>query len=122
MAGRRTEGASSPILVIDVAHPPRQPDAVEEEIYVGWMQVRNSPTLRILKIIHGYGSTGKGGSTKETARNWLFRNKSRVRAIIEGEEYNVYNEVVQEMRGEVGQLPDHDLNAGNQGVTIVWVR
>jgi len=110
------------VLTIDVAHPPRRPDEVEEEVLRTWGEVRNSSSLRILKIIHGYGSTGKGGATKGTVRNWVFRNKNKFRAVIEGEEYNVYNVVVQEMRREVGQFADPDLDAGNQGVTIVWVR
>lgn len=110
------------LLTIDVAHPPRRPGEVEEDLLQAWNEVRNSSSLRVLKIIHGYGSTGKGGTTKETVRNWLFLNKGKFLRVIEGEEYNMYNEVVQEMRGDVGQLADHDLNAGNQGMTIVWVR
>lgn len=112
----------SPILTIDVAHPPRHPDVVEEDLLRAWSQVRNSSSLHILKIIHGYGSSGKGGATKELVRNWTFRQKSKFKAVIAGEEYSVYNAATQEVRSEVGNYADADLGAGNAGITIVWVK
>ncbi len=112
----------SPILTIDVAHPPRKPDAVEEELLNAWSRVRNSSSLRILKIIHGHGSSGKGGSTKETVRNWAFRNTTRFRAVIEGEQYSLYNAATQELRKEVGDYDDPDLRQANSGITIIWIR
>jgi hypothetical protein len=113
---------SNPILTIDVAHPPRHPDAVEEELLHAWSQVRNSPSLRILKIIHGYGSTGKGGATKDVVRNWLFRNKKKFKQTIDGEDYSLYSASTQEMRKLVGASMDTDLGSGNAGITIVWVK
>jgi hypothetical protein len=110
------------LLTLDVAHPPRHPDVVEKELLDAWMNVRSSPSYRILKIIHGHGSTGKGGSTRELVRNWTFRNRKRFRAIIEGEKYTLFDPAVQEMRLEVGQYSDADLNAANPGITIVWIK
>src|SRR5512145_193874 len=91
-----------PILTIDVAHPPRPPGVVEEELLQAWNEVRNSSSLRVLKIIHGYGSTGKGGTTKETVRNWLYQHRGKFLGVIEGEEYNAYNGVAQEMMIRIG--------------------
>ena len=113
---------SSPVLTIDVAHPPLRPDEVEDELFRAWSQVRNSSSHRILKVIHGYGSTSKGGTTKETVRNWAFRNKGRLKKIIHGEEYVLYQADTQEMRKEVGVYEDTDLGSGNAGVTILWVK
>jgi hypothetical protein len=109
-------------VTIDVAHPPRRPEAVEEDLHRAVTRIRNSPDLHVLKIVHGYGSGGKGGSTKENTQNWLFRNRFRFRAIIQGNEYELHNPVVQEMMRESGQFADADLGAGNPGVTVVWVR
>jgi hypothetical protein len=111
----------SPVLTIDVAHPPLHPDQVEEELLRASMQVRNRPELRVLKVIHGHGSSGKGGSTKETVRNWAFRNRNKLRAVIDGEEYGLYDPTVQELRKEVGNYPDADLNNSNPGITILWI-
>ncbi len=110
------------ILTIDVAHPPRHPDVVELQLTEAWSKVRNSSTLRILKIIHGHGSTGKGGSTKDVVRNWAFRTRARVKAIIEGENYSVYDADTQEMRSEVGTFGDLDLENGNPGITVIWIK
>lgn len=112
----------SPILTIDVAHPPRHPDVVEKELLDAWSNVRNSSSLRILKIIHGHGSTGKGGSTRDVVRNWTFRNRKRFRTTIEGEAYTLFDADVQKMRAEVGQYNDTDLGHMNPGITVVWVR
>jgi hypothetical protein len=113
---------SSPLLTIDVAHPPLHPDDVEAELLLGWSRVRNSSALHLIKIIHGYGSTGKGGSTKDLVRNWAYRNRKQFRMIIEGEEYNLYSASVQELRKEVGAYDDADLHNPNNGITVVWVK
>lgn len=110
------------IFSLDVAHPPRHPDVVEKELLDAWSSVRNSSTHRVLKIIHGHGSTGKGGTTKTLVRNWAFRNRSKFKAIINGENYGVFDPEVQEMRAEVGQYPDGDLQRTNPGITVVWVK
>ena len=113
---------NAPLLTVDVAHPSRPPDQVEEELLHAWSQIRNSPSLSVLKIIHGYGSSGKGGSTKDVVRNWAFRHRSRFRRIIEGERYTLYNEDTRELRKEVGSYEDADLQHANPGLTVVWVK
>ncbi|MDH3252923.1 MAG: hypothetical protein OEM41_09030 [Ignavibacteria bacterium] len=110
------------MLVIDVAHPPRKPEEVEDALLEAWSRVRNSDSLRVLKIIHGHGSSGRGGSTRTVVRNWLFRNRARFNDIIEGEEYDVLDGRVMAMRGATGQFPDMDLGAANAGVTVVWMK
>jgi len=112
----------SPLEIIDVAHPPRRPDAVEEEILDALARVRHSASSRVLKIIHGYGSSGKGGSTKDLVRNALFRQRSRCRAVIEGERYGLFDPDTLALRAEVGQFPDQDLDVANPGITVVWVK
>lgn len=113
---------SPPILTIDVAHPPRRPDDVEAELLRAWSQIRNSASLRVLKIVHGYGSSGRGGSTKEVVRNWVFRNRTKFRLAIDGENYSLYDSGTQGMRTDVGAYADADLGSGNAGITIVWVK
>ena len=110
----------SPVLTIDVAHPPRKPDVVEEELLNAWSHVRNS-SYRILKIIHG-GSLTKGSVTREVVRNWAFRSRSKFRNVINGEDYSVYQQATQEMRKEVDSYSDPDLDSGNEGIIVVWVK
>jgi hypothetical protein len=106
--------------VLDVAHPPRHPDRVEEDLGAALAEARNAPGLRVLKIIHGYGSSGSGGSTKEVVRTWLFRRKT-LRAVIEGERYGLLDPDTQEMRRELKGEADPDLDAANRGITVVWI-
>jgi hypothetical protein len=112
----------SPMLTIDVAHPPRDPDVSVEQVVHALEEVRNSAVLRVLKVIHGYGKSGRGGSTRELIRNWAFVNSRHFRAAVYGEMYVLSNPVVQELRREVGQYADADLGAGNAGITVVWVK
>lgn len=111
-----------PILNIDVAHPPRHPEAVERELAEAFSLVRSSPSLRILKVIHGYGSGGKGGATKATVLNWAYRQRGRIRAIVAGEEYGLFDANTRKMREETGQVPDPDLDSANSGVTLLWIK
>jgi len=122
MTQARNQTTSSPIHTVDVAHPPLPAAETEAILLQSWSEVRNSPTLRLMKIIHGYGSSGKGGSTREVVRLWGFRNRKKFRDIIDGESYNPYHAQVQEIRKELGLFEDQDLWTPNPGITIFWVK
>lgn len=109
-------------MTVDVGHPPRSAGRVEEDLQDAWDRARSSRETRVLKIVHGYGSGGAGGSTRTVVRNWTFRHRGRFRAVIEGERYSLFDEETQRMRGETGQEQDADLSAGNPGITVVWLR
>jgi hypothetical protein len=110
------------LVTVDVAHPPRHPDVVEAELQELWHRVRNRSEIRVLKIVHGHGSSGRGGTTREVVRNWLFRRRAEVRAVIEGEHYTVSNPVAVDLLREVGSMSGEDLGRDNRGITLVWVR
>ena len=112
----------SPVMTIDVAHPPLGAKALDAALLDAWGIVRNSSRLRILKIVHGYGSSGVGGTIRQEVRNWAFANRRRFKGIIEGEEYNLNQELTQALRMEVGNFYDSDLSAGNAGITVIWVK
>lgn len=122
MQSRHKSGTGSTLHTMDVAHPPLRPAAVEQELLEIFRTAPDIQGLRVVKIIHGYGSTGPGGVTKDVVRNWLFRERRKFRRVIEGENYTLYNPATQEMRLAVGTYPDRDLAAGNPGLTVVWVR
>jgi len=105
------------VLTLDVGHPPRRPDQVEHQIEEALSQVHGSSSLRIMKIIHG-----KSGNTQRIVRDWAYNKRSRLRGIIYGESYSIFDQLTQEMRKEVGQFPDSDLEASNSGITMVWVK
>jgi hypothetical protein len=111
-----------PLHTIDVGHPARPADEVERVLDDALALVRSSPSLRVLKIIHGYGRSGRGGSTKEVILNWAHRRRSHLRAVIPGERYGLFDPVTQQLRREAGPFPDRDLDRANPGVTLLWVK
>ncbi len=81
--------------------------------------------VRVLKVIHGYGSSGKGGKLCVGLRKsfGLRRKEGVIRDFFPGESFTIFNqpvllllEAVPELRG------DPDLNATNEGVTVLWLR
>jgi hypothetical protein len=111
----------TPLYTIDVAHPARPATAVEQDVAAAWQHVRGSKSLRVLKIIHGYGSSGKGGSTREVVLNWAFAHRTHFRSIIEGNRYSLYDPDTQELRRTVGSYEDADLGRDNRGLLILWI-
>jgi dsDNA-specific endonuclease/ATPase MutS2 len=77
---------------------------------------------RLLKIIHGYGKNTGSNVLQVAVRGWLARNPFPFRAAIPGEAYNISDPTTTELRAEIGDFPDNDLNATNQGMTLVWLK
>lgn len=76
----------------------------------------------VLKIIHGYGSSGKGGRIREEARRYLGRLRVRgeVREVIPGEEFSIFNPATRAAFDRCGALrKDRDLERHNNGVTFI---
>lgn len=71
----------------------------------------------LMKLIHGYGSSGKGGRLRTACRTWL---RQQELCFLPGEEFSIFN---QEARRWLALCPrlrqDRDLNAENRGVTYV---
>ena len=80
---------------------------------------------RVLKFIHGYGSSGQGGTLCVGLRkSFRLRMKEGViKTFIAGEDFSIFNETVLRLLDVVPELRgDPDLGATNEGVTIVWVK
>ena len=86
--------------------------------------IENGRTLgaSAVKLIHGYGSTGKGGKIRLEVRAYLERQKARgqIRDYIPGERFSIFDEPTRSAFALCDELRrDHDLDAANNGVTIV---
>ena len=80
---------------------------------------------RVLKIIHGYGSSGKGGALRVGLRKSfaLRKKEGAIREFIPGEEFSVFNKNVLDLLEAVPELRgDPDMNAVNEGITILWLK
>ena len=76
----------------------------------------------VLKIIHGYGSSGKGGKIRVEARNYLTRQQSRhvIRGFITGETFSIFDAETQKAFLRCDELRrDPDMDRHNNGVTFV---
>ncbi len=76
----------------------------------------------VLKLIHGYGSSGVGGKLRVAVRASLSRNKKAgmIRGFIPGEEFRISNEASWELLKRIPELKqDRDLGRENKGITLV---
>ena len=80
--------------------------------------------VRVLKVIHGYGSSGKGGTLCVGLRkSFSLRKKEKViREYVPGEDFSIFDPRTVSLLEEVPELRgDPDLDATNEGITVVWL-
>jgi hypothetical protein len=81
--------------------------------------------VRVLKVVHGYGSSGAGGALGPGIRRSLrLRVKEGIaRTIVPGERFSSdVNEVRELLQRHPSLRGDRDLNRSNPGITIVELR
>ena len=71
-------------------------------------------------IVHGYGSTGKGGAICLKARQWLKAQErnGKFKAVIFGEDFDLFNFKALELKNKHREL-EPLLRVCNNGVTVV---
>ena len=75
-----------------------------------------------VKLIHGYGSTGRGGVIRTRVRRYLgeLQARSKIRGFIPGEEFSIFNgETLRAFQACPALRQDSDLENHNNGVTII---
>lgn len=80
---------------------------------------------KVLKLIHGYGSSGKGGRIRTASRRYLEEAaaQGRIAAYLPGERFTIFDETTRRALTRYPQLrSDRDLDRGNRGVTFVFFR
>ena len=78
--------------------------------------------LAALKLIHGYGSSGKGGKIRVAARDRLefLMQKREIRGYICGEDFSIFDGDTRQAFLRCDALrKDRDLERHNNGVTFV---
>lgn len=78
--------------------------------------------LKLLKLIHGYGSTGAGGDIRIAVQKRLMEmtKNGQIRACIFGENWSKSDEGTWKLLQSHPELKaDSDLGQRNQGITIV---
>ncbi|MBI4665585.1 MAG: Smr/MutS family protein [Nitrospinae bacterium] len=77
--------------------------------------------VKVVKIIHGYGSTGVGGKIKDGVRKSLRRRKSEgvINLFVYGENWSVFDADTREILERCPALSRERDIEGNEGVTVV---
>jgi hypothetical protein len=76
----------------------------------------------LLKLIHGYGSSGEGGEIRIAVQNRLLQmaRDGRIQGCIFGESWSKSDDVAWRLLQSHPELKsDSDLDRGNRGITIV---
>jgi hypothetical protein len=76
----------------------------------------------VLKVIHGYGSTGRGGKIRDAVRRELGRMLARgeVAAVVPGEEYSSATLAGRDLLSRFKELKASERpDSSNHGITLV---
>lgn len=79
----------------------------------------------LIKIIHGYGSSGKGGRIRTACRKYLeqARQDGFIVCFIPGERFSIFDETTRQYLNAHPLLrQDRDLDRENRGVTYVFLK
>ena len=116
---KKESSVSIPSLNLEAGMP-----TVEEAISrmnIGIQEIRMS-RVRAIKLIHGYGSTGRGGKICTGVRNELtaMKKKKLIRDFIPGEEFGPADAAARRLAElDRSVTKDPDYGRINQGITIV---
>jgi hypothetical protein len=86
------------------------------------LKVARQEKAKLLKLIHGYGSTGEGGDIRIAVQKRLVEmtQSGQIRGCIFGENWSKSDEVVWSLLQSHSELKaDSDLGRRNRGITIV---
>ena len=76
----------------------------------------------VVKIIHGYGSSGTGGKIRTAARKYLagLKDRGELKDVIHGEKFSIFEESTRQAFLVCEALRrDRDLDRYNNGVTFI---
>ncbi|MCL2045032.1 MAG: hypothetical protein FWG88_01425 [Oscillospiraceae bacterium] len=99
---------------------PTVDDAIRRMTY----NIKNGKALGadVVKFIHGYGASGKGGAIRVEARKYLDRQVAsrQISYYIKGEDFSIFDDNTRKAFTVCDELRrDSDLERHNNGITIV---
>jgi len=75
-----------------------------------------SGNVQAVKIIHGHGS----GALRRAVREWCNDQQGRFKAVITGEDYDMFHLGSAAMRADCGLPYDSDFGKRNSAITYIW--
>lgn len=113
-----TAAAPPRVLTIDVAHPPMSSAEAEDALDALLREAASGGGVALIRVIHGFGSRGKGGVLRTTVRNWAYRRRGKIATVIPGEDYSSLLPEVGEMLTGRG-ISIGEVGPAGPGVTLL---
>lgn len=113
---------------MDIAHSPaggRGPSVSEAlRDLTDAIQYAKNAGIPVIKIVHGYGSSGTGGDIKLAVHKELGIQKAggHILLYVPGENWSVMDPAIGPLRDEYDVIDDKELGSSNPGMTVVWVK
>ena len=122
--GKGSERASQIEVVIKTVNLKTDMPLVHEALQRldGELALARQQRCTVLKLIHGYGSTGAGGDIRIAVQKRLYEmaQNGQIRACIYGENWSKSNEEAWKLlQGHPDLKNDSDVGRANRGITIV---
>ena len=105
------------LKIIDIGHSNYRLDTAISLLETIVSQCVYESKTRGIKIITGHGS----GKLRNAVRDWCLEQEGRFRAVIYGEEYDMFNQNAVGMRIDCEQPNDPDYGRKNRAVTYIWL-
>lgn len=89
------------------------------------LYAKRASRIRVVKVIHGYGSSGKGGAIKTSCRMKLrdFQRMRVIKSFCSGEDFGPFSNEGRNLAAICPEVRnDSDWGRQNEGVTIVLFR
>lgn len=102
---------------LDIGHKSLNALDALSSLEVAISNAKNNSRVVALKVVHGSGS----GAIRRAVRAWGQEQEGRFKAVIGGEDYNMFNKEAVMMRSELVDKKDKDFNRKNSGITIFWL-
>jgi hypothetical protein len=111
-----------PSEIITVNIEKGRPRAEEaKRMLLDYITMARRTGVKVIKVIHGYGSTGTGGVLRIEIRRMLAGMKARVTAI-HGENFSIFDENTRQALAKYPELRrDRDLENANNGITLIII-
>lgn len=101
---------------IDIGHRNLRLDEAISELEAEVSNAMYTGNVKAVKIIHGHGS----GRLRRAVRDWCSEQNGRFKAIITGEDYDMFHPDSAAMRADCGLPFDPDFGKRNRAVTYIW--
>jgi len=101
---------------IDIGHQNLYLDEAISLLEVEVSTALYSGNIQAVKIIHGHGS----GRMRKAVREWCKSQEGRFKAIIFGEDYDMFHPISVAMRSASGLPNDPDFGKRNRAITYIW--